>query len=67
MHQARGGIGSHKHGISGYPNVSRWMKMWMERAENAARAHRAKSRQTMYPTIKEAMDAAHADMKAKRT
>jgi hypothetical protein len=67
MHQGRGGMGSHKHGISGYPHRSAQYKMWMARRDNAERDARKLHRPAMFDTVQEAMNAAYADMKAKRT
>lgn len=67
MQQGRGGMGSHKHGISGYPHRSAQYKMAMARLDNAERSMRKRVRPAMFATMQEAMRAAHDDMRARLT
>jgi hypothetical protein len=59
MLQSRGGMGMHKHGISGHPTRPPGYKLGRTREANAAAAaDRARRPVTpMYPTLRDLMDA----------
>lgn len=56
MQQGRGGMGSHKHGVSGYPNRSEAFKLWQRLYDAAEQRWRneIKPRPTMYASVAEA-------------
>ncbi len=56
MQQGRGGMGSHKHGISGRPGKSPRLRLW-ERMQ-AEKNERKRRKSPMYPTVREAFAAA---------
>ena len=67
MQQGRGGMGSHKHGVSGHSGPSPRAKLMAALYDNRERATRKRVKPTMYETMEEAMRAACDDMKARRT
>jgi len=53
MHQGRGGMGSHKHGVSGYPTRSpryKFMQMWRD---NKERREKKKPKQRFWASFAE--------------
>ena len=58
MQQGRGGMGSHKHGISGHPYVAHRVKMWLRCWASDEERRGKRRRSTMYKTVKEAFAAA---------
>ena len=59
MHQGRGGMGSHKHGVSGRGGSPPGLKQRLAREQNQRSKERAqmrkRRRQRMYETIRELM------------
>lgn len=53
MQQGRGGMGSHKHGISGYGGPSPRLKMWQKL--EGAKPKPKRKKQKMYGSIGELM------------
>ncbi len=59
MHQGRGGMGSHKHGVSGRGGLPPGLKQRLAREQNQRSKERAQTRkrrkQRMYETVRELM------------
>jgi len=60
MQQGRGGMGSHKHGVSGHatqsPRLRLMKRLAAERGEYGGRSTR-RSKDLKFPTVKEALNA----------
>ena len=55
MHQGRGGMGSHKHGVSGRPGPRPALKRFLAEFLNEEAKRRTKRRSKMYSSLREAL------------
>jgi hypothetical protein len=55
MHQDRGGMGSHKHGVSGRPGPRPALKRFLAEFFNEEDKRRTKRRSKMYSSLREAL------------
>lgn len=56
MQQGRGGMGSHKHGISGYSGPSPRFKMWRVLYDGYEKCLKQKRPRLKYSTVREALE-----------